>query len=402
MRGYFALTLVCTASACQTYDFEPVEPAAISQLTERGVVIARDAPAEIVLVVDRSGSMRDPADASVAGCTRDGALCGAASWACDPAVCPTRWSELRAALAAALPGLTSRARVGALLYPRPGASTCEPPALDAAGGFLPPPQADDVATLSAAADRILAAVDAAPPSGGTPTSLAVELLSSWFAANPTQRSRFAAVLTDGLPNCNPHNAADADVPGTGCECTVSQCASSGTSVNPYHRTGCLDDVATATAIARLAQASVPTLVVGFGADLTSSRARDVLNALADAGQRPRTCGADSECGAGDVCESTGLCGRRFYPAANAAELADSIGRVCPECRPCTFTLNEAPADPAWMSVLVDGQRVPPGADTWRYEAGPPRVTFEGALCERLMQTTPDTAAQVEVRIAAPL
>ena len=51
------LAAVLTLQSCQTYDFEPVEPLAIAQTTEKKVIYARASKPNIMLVVDKSGSM---------------------------------------------------------------------------------------------------------------------------------------------------------------------------------------------------------------------------------------------------------------------------------------------------------------------------------------------------------
>ena len=53
------------ATGCQTYDFEPVEPLAVSQTTETRSIEARARKPNLMLLVDTSGSMTDPANKSL-------------------------------------------------------------------------------------------------------------------------------------------------------------------------------------------------------------------------------------------------------------------------------------------------------------------------------------------------
>src|SRR5947209_2728774 len=66
-----AFAIGATAGAvagCQTYDFQPVVPLAVSQTTEPHNVIAKQLKPNLMFLIDKSGSMNFPADATLAGC----------------------------------------------------------------------------------------------------------------------------------------------------------------------------------------------------------------------------------------------------------------------------------------------------------------------------------------------
>jgi hypothetical protein len=187
--------------------------------------------AEILFVVDRSGSMNWPAS----GTTR------------------TRWQELRTAMTTVLPSL-SDLPLGLHTFPL---QTGDAERLNCMVGTSP-----DVPIAFGAGPAIDARLAAATPrAGDTPTPDAFAAVRRYLASVTSSRQRFVVLLTDGLPEPN-------------CGATVP---------------------ATVTAIQELRTLhGVDTFVVGIvGPDSTGSTAgipalRDGLNQMADAGGRPRT------------------------------------------------------------------------------------------------------------------
>src|SRR5262249_49459275 len=97
--------------------------------------------------------------------------------------------------------------------------------------------------------------------------------------------------------------------------------------------------------------------------------------------------------------SSGKCVRAYYQAANAQQLGAALRDIITKIpNPCEYILSDAPSDPSLLSVLIDGQRVLTGSDTWVYSPGPPpKVTFVGALCTRLTNATPTSPVRVDIR-----
>ena len=58
IAGVASAAVGLAVGGCQTYDFEPVEPLALAQTTERKVVLSRKKKPNIMLLVDKSGSMK--------------------------------------------------------------------------------------------------------------------------------------------------------------------------------------------------------------------------------------------------------------------------------------------------------------------------------------------------------
>ena len=363
--------LMCVAvlSGCQTYDFERVTPLAVGQRTDKKIFASRSLKPNIMLLLDNSASMLEPTDPS-----------------CSGTGCSTRIQELQASMNGFLSQNPTLARFGAAKYPLgPGADQCKPTVDVNATGYsvpLPAPTVNDDGTdaaLIANANQVNALIQSLKPAGGTPTGASLAFLGTYAALNDRTdfRDDFVLLLTDGLPNCNASNANNVcnDMSAeqkARCACVSGQNGSG--CVNSLCALGCLDQDDTVSAVRRLLQQDIKTIVVGFGADTASGPGPAVLQAIAEAGGFPRECrmGTNDECGAGNTCDPvTRRCAKAFYQAANGAELTEALLRIrdAIDGPPCIFSLKEAPSDARYLSVLVDGQTTPPGPDTYVFDPG---------------------------------
>ncbi|WP_375765851.1 adventurous gliding motility lipoprotein CglB [Archangium gephyra] len=386
------------ATGCQTYDFEPVEPLAISQTTETRSIEARARKPNLMLLVDTSGSMTDPVNPSLPACNPGGVRCGD-SRPCDTNVCPTRWSELQAAMQDFLSTSGTIARMGLATYPSD--SSCG--STTKIRISLPEADTDDDATLAAKAQEVKNEIlsiknysaTGTMPQGGTPTSKSLQFVGS---ALETDREDLVLLLTDGLPNCNDTFAPA--YPNTACFCTLSDCTYA-------KEIGCLDTNASVAAVQALGARQIKTIVIGFGADFNATtesgkRGAATLNGMAEAGAFPRTCKVDADCGTGDTCETAkGLCGRRFYQASNRAELVAALRQISEKVLvkdPCVLTFEssaQVPANKDLVVVYVNEERLSSGADTWNLTST--GITFAGSTCERIKNSTSANPVKIEVR-----
>ena len=393
------------AAGCQTYDFEPVDPLAISQTTETRVVTARASKPNLMLLVDTSGSMTAPVDPSRPGCKQGAETCGSEVNPCNTTVCPTRWSELQEAMKDFLDSSGTLARIGLTTYPDEsegdscGAST-------SLSVPLPAGEQEDQATLTANAglvkSRLLAIKNSSTtgeqvPVGGTPTSVSLNYVGSRPELLSETRSSFVLLLTDGLPNCNAQ--FETPYPDPGCFCTLTSC-------NFAQDIGCLDTNASVRAVRDLKAKNIQTIVIGFGADFNSSsesglRGVATLNGMAEAGGFARACKSNAECGAGDTCEAaTGLCTRRFYQAANKTELVNALKEITEKVtvnEPCvlSFDPTQQPNSEELVVVFVNKERLSPGVNTWNLtDTG---LVFNGEMCARITASTPSNPVNIEVR-----
>lgn len=121
-------------------------------------------PAEVMFVVDRSGSMSSP--------TTDGR---------------SRWTALSSAVRTVLPTLDSALFMGLIVFPDP--DTC---------GVRPTPQ---VLLAQPSAARIVGQLDLRSPAGSTPTLAALQVAQNYYRSTSSTRRRFIVLATDGAPNC---------------------------------------------------------------------------------------------------------------------------------------------------------------------------------------------------------
>ncbi|QSQ27300.1 adventurous gliding motility lipoprotein CglB [Pyxidicoccus parkwayensis] len=396
------------ATACQTYDFEPVEPLAIAQTTVEETIQARSRKPNIMLLVDTSGSMTDPVDKSDPDCKVSGStdVCGD-SEPCNTAICPTRWTELQAAVPQFLSDSGKFVRFALTTYPETGGSTssgvsCNPSTANSVRKDLPAAEDDDSLLVHANSinDIIQGIPNAGPlrPFGGTPTSLSLRFVGGLNGMQAPDRENFVILLTDGLPNCNPDNVNDGSNP-TACKCTqTGATACTGT----FSRRGCLDMDASVTAVRELAAKKITTIVIGFGTETAEGSGPAVLDAMARAGGFARTCEAgETTCGPNDPCDPvTRLCSRSFYQAGNQAELADALEAISKKVvnpEPCLIKLDpsQLPSDPKLIVVYIDGERTLTGDNSWTLEDR--GVLFNGNACERIKASTPDSPIDIEIR-----
>lgn len=357
-------------TACQVYDLSPVTPFNVVQKHDVTRLEPFKPKPNLLVLVDRSGSMANPVsagDARCAGCG-DGTPC--------PAACPTKEKVLKAALATFLTTGTPLARFALASFPGTASACAASTALDV--GFDSPATRDDDTALRAKGVAVANAVGALTMGGGTPTAAALAFVGTTPELSDANDARkdYVLLVTDGLPNCNAANPNHVCAgPNAACRCTQpAGCTGSAAGFTPCSQ-GCLDADAAVARVTELRQRGVSTIVLGFGADTASSDAAQTLNAMAVAGGFERTCAAaDPTCAA-----------QRYFQATSAAELTAALEAIAARvpADACDFALDFAP-DPGLLNVSLGGEALTAGADTWRLDGA--RLSFVGATCERLKST----------------
>ncbi|MEE8410684.1 MAG: vWA domain-containing protein [Myxococcota bacterium] len=189
-----------------------------------GQVIAPEAtPPNLLLVVDRSGSM----DQSISETSNRRKI-----------------DDTKDALSRLVEQGDGSINFGFMHYPSNG--TC-------GGGQI------TVGCSNDAVPEIQNRISALDPGGGTPTGPALEMALDYQPLHDESRMNFVVLLTDGKPTCPS---------GSGSDETVA------------------DKNAAVDAAAELHRNAIDTFVIGLGEDLNAS-SPDVLNEMARAGGRPR-------------------------------------------------------------------------------------------------------------------
>lgn len=405
IRAAILAVAAVLAAGCMTYDFEPVVPLAVAQTTQTKTVIAKFLKPNVMLLVDKSGSMEAPINPSNPNCPPG---CGPGS-SC-PANCPTRISDLRSAMSTFLAQSATDARMGLVFYP--ATAGCAPASTVEVA--LPPPTVGDDGTdaaLSANAMQIDSRIRNVTPVGGTPTAASMSFVGSipGLRDSADNRDDYILLLTDGLPNCNegnPNQVCTCDpglcgsCGGGVCQAQLDRCKCTSPSCTSLCKIGCLDQDASVASTTTNLLNSVKTIVVGFGADVSGGTAGEVLNAMAEAGKFPRKCpnGTNAECGSNNTCLPSGLCEKKYYQATDATELSTALRDIFNNIKgdECEFQLQAPPSRPELMAVIINGKNVTTGSNTWTYNAGV--VSFVGQLCNDIKASDTNNPVTIEIRV----
>lgn len=303
--------------------------------------------ANVLLVIDKSSSMDDEPEGFEL----------------------KKWEALHAALERALDEANPEMSFGLLLYPF-GASAQIP--LDCFEGCCEVPSASAAIQVPIAAGetnkgRILDALSATGPGGGTPTAAALDAALSYFTQGEGKSlsgDRYVLLATDGGPNCDPDNRCDAEhcTPNLDGVCEQGNCCDG---EGAY----CLDDAAVVEKLEALSAAGVPTFVVGIPG---TERYAKYLDSFAVAG---------------------GVMNPKAPPAYYAVAAADGTEQLAQTfvditthlVRSCAVPLGREPRDKKLVNVAIDCQIVPfaDGAGWDIDPAHPDQLVIAGENCRTL-------------------
>lgn len=294
----------------------------------------------------------------------------------------TIWEGLKAALTTALDAAKDRVSFGLELFPYPSdptkpiAATCSPDEC-----CQMPATADMTVPIESgvtAVPKIIAALNATGPGGGTPTAVALKHAYDYFttgAGAALDGEKFVLLATDGGPNCDMALQCDA------ASCTTNLEGHCPTGVNccTNASAGCVDDLATITQIKALRDKGVNTFVVGIPGSEAYSR---YLDQFAVAGGQVNPNAPPSYY---RVDASAGVDGLTSVFSAITTQLVTS----------CEIDLSTPPRDPDQVNVALNCQLVPrsgtTGTDGWVLDttSDPAKVTLQGNLCRWVQQQGAD-------------
>lgn len=269
----------------------------------------------------------------------------------------SRWRVLTQTLADVLPSVDQQMALGGLIFPS-GHST------QSCGVPLTPNVQPALGQTSA----LVALMLGTSPLGGTPTAEALTTASqSLLGVRAASTARALILATDGGPNCNV--ALD---PST-CTCadpTLTDCGA-----EPEL---CLDDARTLAAITGSASSGLPTYVIGIESP-GDTQNDAVLNAMADAGGRPRTGGS-----------------QHFYAATSPTDLQTALVDIRDELGSCTYLTSSVPSQSGSIVVTVGGVVIPHdpnGKQGWVWgDQGNGEIVFVGAACSEVAAVEAGTIA----------
>lgn len=232
-------------------------------------------PPDILIVLDRSGSMNDNVDGTT--CTGG---CGANS----------KWSQMTMALEAFLPSVETTVNWGLKYFATKGGN--------GGNASCTVNTMADVAPAASNSGPIMTSIMGTTAGSSTPTTAAVTNAATYLKGLNDGNPKFILLATDGIPTCG--TAACAAGSGT----TGNQCddANAIAAVKMVHDTG-----------------GIPTFVLGIG---TANGGGDAtLTAMANAGGFPRN-GTPS-----------------YYPIESAADLTAAFATITQMVGQCFFSVS---------------------------------------------------------------
>ncbi len=334
------------------------------------VIIAEDAacatasadaqrrPMNLLLVLDRSGSMADRA--STGG--------------------PTRWAAAVSAIRSLVMRLDDETRVGITFFPAPSMP-------DSASSYAAP--AVPVAPLRETRATILARLSATSPNGNTPMTCAIQGSIAYYRGFTMDGSHNLVLITDGIPTeeCTDTNDRCGAIPNL-------------LDLAAFARWAACRDAAGQNAVrvqVALGQRETPpvrTFVCG-----TPEASDTFLSDLAVTGASQRT----------PTCRASQSCHYSLRGASFESDLTMAFNEIQGRALSCEFELDVDPSriDPTRVNVNYQGtgdssSRLVPRdvshADGWDWSAGMRSVVLYGAACDRVRT---DPMARVRILFGCP-
>jgi hypothetical protein len=311
----------------------------------------------LYIVLDRSGSMRDPMPDAASGDTIK------------------KYTGALRAIHSVLSAMGHRVAWGAAVFPRMGnISTCDPG--DEVQAVAP---GDSVTYARNGIDgphltQLMHTLNLYLPEGATPTSATlgkvVERLSG------LDGETFVLLATDGAPNCNEDAVCDiahctaniesALLPnGSACDASINCCSATAY----YGPLNCIDDDASIAQLIELSNRNIKTYVIGLPG---SEAYQTVLNRFAAAGGTARVQASASD--------------PSYYAVTDTAELTDAMMRITASISiSCSIKLDQVPPDWSQVNVYFDNQLVKMNPESGWKQVDAQMLEVTGDYCSYLRE-----------------
>ncbi len=317
----------------------------------------------LLLVLDTSGSMNNPA---------------------EPSDTLSKWQVLASALSATLSAAPGNLRLGLEMFPYDPSGPIDPMSVNPDVCCQMPTGATAIAVEpspdNSSFQSILDKIGSVVPAGGSPMAEALLRAYAYFTTGNGQDlsgPKWVLLVTDGAADCNFGLTCSA----TSCTQNLDfNCGSGATNCCDAAGYLCLDDTSVISAIAQLATAGINTYVVGLpGSDAYTN----ALNSYAVSGGEPNPNGSNG----------------KLYYAADAAsgvaglqQILETItGQLAP---PCDIPLTTPVSDVTQVNVTIDCAVVPRlvsdgGTANWSIDTtqSPEHLKLSNDTCNSAIRAT---------------
>ena len=308
---------------------------------------ARRLPVNLLIVLDRSGSMQESG----------------------------KWVAAQNGLRTLLGRLDGGIRVGLTMFPAPSGVGPADRAATYASPVVP------IEALSANRSRLLSTLSNASPSGNTPMYCATEGSRNYYDAFTMDGSRNVILITDGAPTSECTTAPMCQLLPPDFACLLAQSSVASNEVR--------------VSVARGARGTPPIRYFIAG---TPDASDTFLSDLAFTGNTART----------PDCQRTTSCHYRLETGSFEADLSRALDDIRGRAVSCEFAVDADPArvDPTRVNVNVTAGGgaatvVPRDVDHnngWDYSPGMRSVVLHGPACDRVLA---DDGAQVRIVFGCP-
>ena len=308
---------------------------------------ARRLPVNLLIVLDRSGSMSERG----------------------------KWAAAQSGLRTLLGRLDGSIRVGLTMFPAPSGAGAADRVTTYNTPLVP------IEALSTNRARLDSVLSGASPSGNTPMNCATEGSRNYFGEFPMDGSRNVILITDGAPTAECTTAPMCALIPPDFACLLAQ--------------GNVASNEVRVSVARGARGTPPIRYFVAG---TPDASDTFLSDLAFTGNTPRT----------PDCQRTTSCHYRLETGSFEADLTRALDEIRGRAVSCEFAVDADPSrvDPARVNVNVTtgsggATVVPRDVDHnngWDYSAGMRSVVLHGPACQRVLA---DDGAQVRIVFGCP-